>query len=223
MYNKKINGFTLLELTIVIIIVGVLSSLLYPFFSIIAEKAKIIECSSNLRQLGMAFQMYITDNRGKLPHPDRNSQSTRDYCWFRHVDPYLGESNLHTIKQCPSWDGYNKYKNTTDEHSIKMNGALGPKELPTSKTKYRYWTTYSSMKTMHTVLLLDGRMDKPFNTYTDTSKKRPYKDIANRHLGGANLLFLDGSVEYVPAIQKKIASEPIGWTESGNFCWHLAR
>lgn len=217
---KKQNGFTLCELIVVMAVSSILASMTLTALSGLKQQACIIECRSNLRQLGIAFHMYVLDHKGALPHPDKNSDETKNTCWFDRIDVYLGESNLHTIKQCPAWEHYSKYKDTPDQHSIKMNGALGSPERP--YTNKRYLTFYDRTPS-HIVLLVDGRTDYPFYKYTDTSIKRPYKDIANRHNGGANLLFLDGSTQYVPAIQQGIATESIGWHQPSDFIWHTKK
>ncbi len=65
--NQSQNGFTLVELLVVIGIIAVLISLLLPALNSAREHAKVINCQSNLRQVGNAFQLYATSNRGTLP------------------------------------------------------------------------------------------------------------------------------------------------------------
>jgi prepilin-type N-terminal cleavage/methylation domain-containing protein/prepilin-type processing-associated H-X9-DG protein len=64
---KGYPGFTLIELLVVIAIIAILAAILFPVFSQARERARRTGCLSNLRQIGMAFQMYIQDNDETYP------------------------------------------------------------------------------------------------------------------------------------------------------------
>ena len=61
------RGFTLIELLVVITIIGLLAALLFPVFAKARERARQTVCESNLHQIGLAIQMYQSDNNGVLP------------------------------------------------------------------------------------------------------------------------------------------------------------
>jgi prepilin-type N-terminal cleavage/methylation domain-containing protein len=63
---KKL-GFTLVELLIVIGIIALLMAILFPVLSATRKKANITTCLSNMKNLGMAVQLYVSDNDNGYP------------------------------------------------------------------------------------------------------------------------------------------------------------
>ena len=55
------RGFTLIELLVVIAIIAILAAMLFPVFARARESARKIQCLSNVKNVGMAMQMYLTD------------------------------------------------------------------------------------------------------------------------------------------------------------------
>lgn len=64
---KRARGFTLIELLVVVAIIAILISILLPSLAAARKAARATVCQSNLRQLGMASQVYETEQRGYLP------------------------------------------------------------------------------------------------------------------------------------------------------------
>ena len=67
------GGFTLVELLVVIAIIAVLLALLMPAMSKARKQARMVQCQSNMRQVGQALLMYAQRSNGWLFPPDGHS------------------------------------------------------------------------------------------------------------------------------------------------------
>src|SRR5579862_2667000 len=95
---KRRNGFTLVELLVVIGIIAVLISILLPALNSARKQAKKVQCASNLKQIGLASISYAQDYKGFLPYDGFNAKSPPAYdspqYTLRYVSNTAGNGNL---------------------------------------------------------------------------------------------------------------------------------
>lgn len=99
------RAFTLIELLVVIAIIAILAAILFPVFAKARQKAEMATCQSNLKQFGLASNMWETDHDGRImPGHDKNyaDWNATDYYqhdWFTLLNPYL-----KTLQKGSTWN-----------------------------------------------------------------------------------------------------------------------
>ena len=209
--NSREIGFTLIELLVVIAIIALLAAILFPTFAVAHESARRITCQSNLRQIGLALQMYATDYDEIYP-PDNLGISIKGKTldgWASLIQPYAKST---AILQCPSEE---TKPNPIPTATGYTDYAINKYALSLNLTKFD--------SPANTILCLDcTRADSTsWDNGTDTerycdckgdssdSKATPAPNdwlhnpnaptlfrYGERHLDGANYLLADGHVKW---------------------------
>ena len=86
--EKRGHAFTLIELLVVISIIALLLAILMPALSKVKKQAQQVFCMTRQKDLGMAFSLYTTDNRGKLPASRFRDGKGMYGRWMVKVAPY---------------------------------------------------------------------------------------------------------------------------------------
>ncbi len=136
-------AFTLIELLVVIAIIAILAAILFPVFAQARERARAASCTSNLRQIGLAFGMYVQDYDEHLPdrrdlkntlpggYKPWNSWPTSDprAGWALFVfQPYTKNNDIF---RCPSIAG------TTIGNAVQVHQSIN---IGSNAPSAMYWT-----------------------------------------------------------------------------------
>jgi len=112
------SGFTLVELLAVLAIIGTLIGLLLPAVQRVREASRRMQCSNNLKQMGVALANY---EQAKKRFPPGNEQTgQRFHAWSSYVLPFLEQSTVSDrIDYSKHWD------------DVGGNSAIADQTIPT--------------------------------------------------------------------------------------------
>ncbi len=98
------RGFSLIDLLVAVAVMAALIAMLLPALSKAQESARRVKCSSNIRQIGLAIQMYAYDNKDQLPPSVFDSQGIRQPGSASEMI-FLRASDAQDDLSVPQWDG----------------------------------------------------------------------------------------------------------------------
>jgi len=112
--SKSHQAFTLIELLVVIAIIAILASMLLPALAKAKDTAKQSSCLNNVRQIGLAYQGFLSDNGDRFPAyvTERTAptgtadtaEARAPYSYRQQLVPYIGAStNIFGCPNAPKW------------------------------------------------------------------------------------------------------------------------
>ncbi|MDD5599343.1 MAG: prepilin-type N-terminal cleavage/methylation domain-containing protein [Victivallaceae bacterium] len=210
------SNFTLIELLVVIAIIAILAAMLLPALSKAQEKAKSINCTANLKQIGSAVSMYIGDYDGWLPHSGDTTIfiASQWKTWQELLLKYFNKevtlyNCTHGIFRCPAQPDLKLYEPCT-AYGYEFDGSYGGYgwNFKNLGWKQNDWVKLNQVSSPSKTIMVADTNDstllgthRPCYLYYGHNGGTLQTDIANRHGGGGNYLWVDGHVSWHSATE----------------------
>ena len=197
------RGFTLIELLVVIAIIAILASILFPVFARAREKARQSNCLSNVKQLGLAIQMYSDDYDETLPRFNFGaimvSGSPQNQTWARVIKPYVKNSQLYV---CPS-KKTNGWLFEADSDTVWAPCGYGVNDAYLFPGMGYGVVSLADVGDPASTIALGERYQlNTVRIYAPVAQggagANPPCNVEARHNDGANFLFLDSHAKFMP-------------------------
>jgi prepilin-type N-terminal cleavage/methylation domain-containing protein/prepilin-type processing-associated H-X9-DG protein len=180
---KRPNGFTLIELLTVIAILLLLAAILFPVFRSVRDRANQSKCTSPLRSIGYALQMYCDDNDEGLPIGAYSTVSGAGGWNFSWHDALSWNVRDWGPFFCPAAPSDSHYRTSFGVNHF-ICGYGWAKRM--TDITYPSFTVFATEKQNH---------DWAFYTWGEWGATEYWRPLMPRHNGKVLVLHIDGHVE----------------------------
>jgi prepilin-type processing-associated H-X9-DG protein len=201
--NRSRRSFTLIELLVTLATIALLLILLVPAASKARQRASIVKCASNLRQIGIAVRAYLGDHNNQFPPVLKTDWGTRGFGWISDTFYLSYVNGEYSIFRCPG-----------QKSDLGSQAKFQFPSRPEKWVTYEYNNGMSCDSTNRPMTATARHIATP--TICPYVFDYPYNVVPGvefPHQGGMNVAYVDGHVAWKPSAEYQGSSNT--WFNDG--------